>query len=84
MSRGSILNANEFRIFCLIKEEKYETITIHFKNKKPEVVEVKERKKINFEARLSEILLGRGYETLEVKTQDGKIAYSPITTKIIL
>lgn len=84
ISKGVILNSNELQILATIRSGKFNKITIHFKDRKPKVIEATELIKISKEARLSEILLNREYEKLEITTNQGNIAYVPKTTKHIL
>ncbi|MDP1801733.1 MAG: hypothetical protein Q8L81_10295 [Bacteroidota bacterium] len=84
LSKAKILNDEELKILLLLSTGNFLTMTIHFKNAKPFVMETKEKSKVSKEARLSEILLTKGYQKIEVTTQDGEITYSPITTKRFL
>ncbi len=84
ISKGVILNFNEIQILQTIRNGKFQKVTIHFKNSKPKILETTELLKLNKEARLSEILLSQGYETIEITTQAGVVSYSPKTTKHIL
>lgn len=84
ISKAKILNEQELKILWLIDTGNFLTMTIHFKNEKPFFIETKENSKVSKDAKLSEILLTRGYQKIEVITQDGEISYSPITTKRFL
>lgn len=84
LSKAKILNEQELKILWLLSTGNFITMTIHFKNEKPFIIETKEKSKVSKEARLSEILLTKGYQKIEVTTQDGEITYSPITTKRFL
>lgn len=84
ISKAQILNDNELKILFLLRHGKYDSMTIHFKNGIPFVIEPTKRMKLSKDNKLSEILLKRGYEKIEVVTQDGNITYSPKTTKIFL
>lgn len=79
-----LLNKKELQILQLIKLNDFDSIKISFKNKEPYLIEATENIKVSMDARISEIMLKRGYETLEIKTSEGNIVYSPKTTKIIL
>jgi DNA-binding transcriptional MerR regulator len=80
ISKGIILNETEIQILGLVRAGKFKTVTIHFSGQKPKTIDVTELIKIPKEARLSEILLNREYERLEIKTQSGNITYAPLTT----
>ncbi len=80
----NVLNENEAHILSLIREGKAKTITVKFKNQKPYMLEITKEKKIQAETRLTEILLNRGYQDISIRTENGNISYSNITTKKIL
>lgn len=84
ISKSLILNDNELKILILLRNEKFDSMTIHFKNGTPFLVEPKKNIKLSKEIRLEDIILKRGYEKIEIITQDGNITYSPKTTKIFL
>lgn len=84
ISKAQILNDNELKILFLLRNGKFDSMTIHFKNGAPFLIEPTKRMKLSSDNKLSEILLKRGYERIEVVTQDGNITYSPKTTKIFL
>jgi DNA-binding transcriptional MerR regulator len=84
ISRAKILDDNELLLLTLLREKRAEKITIHYKNGKPQVIEVKEHKNVMRDARLSEVILNRGYQELTVKTNGGNISFSSITTKHFL
>jgi hypothetical protein len=64
-----------------LREGKAKSITIRFKNQKPNIIEVTQERKIYAEARLSEVMLNRGYQDIIIKTENGNIAVTNITTK---
>jgi len=76
-----LLNENELHILSLLREGKAKSITIKFKNQKPNIIEVTQEQKIYAEARLSEVMLNRGYQDIIIKTENGNIAVTNITTK---
>jgi hypothetical protein len=80
-SRAKILSDSEQQILELIRNGKAKSITISFKNDQPELIEVKKYKNVMKETRLSEIILKKGYEKIEVTTESGNIAYTTVTTK---
>lgn len=81
---NNVLNENEAHILSLIREGKAKTITIKFKDHKPYMLETTKEKKILAETRMTEILLNRGYQDISIRTENGNISYSNITTKKIL
>lgn len=81
LRKNNILNDNEAHILSLVREGKAKSITIRFKDEKPYMLEVTKEKKIQAEARLSEVLLNRGYQDISMKTENGNIVVSNITTK---
>ncbi len=81
---NNVLNENEAHILSLIREGKAKTITIKFKDHKPYMLETTKEKKIQAETRMTEILLNRGYQDISIRTENGNISYSNITTKKIL
>jgi DNA-binding transcriptional MerR regulator len=81
LTESQILNDNELYILSLIREGKAKSITINFAGDKPSMIEVKKDVKTFAETRLTEILLKRGYQEINIKTQDGNIAVSCVTTK---
>ena len=78
---NNILNENESHILSLLREGKAKSITIRFKDQKPYMLEVTKEKLIHAEARLSEVFLNRGYQDISMKTENGNIVVSNITTK---
>ena len=84
IKENNILNENEAHILSLVREGKAQSITIKFKNEKPYLLEITGEKKIQAEARLSEIILNRGYQDISIKTENGNIVISNYTTKIKL
>lgn len=81
MRDNNILNENEAHILSLVREGKAKSITIRFKDQKPYLLEVNKERKIHAEARLSEVLLSRGYQDISMKTENGNIVVSNIITK---
>jgi DNA-binding transcriptional MerR regulator len=78
---NNILNENEAHILSLVREGKAKSITIRFKEQKPYMLEVTKERRIHAEARLSEVLLNGGYQDISMKTENGNIVVSNITTK---
>lgn len=78
---NNILNENEAHILSLVREGKAKSITIRFKDQKPYLLEISREKKVQVEARLSEVLLKGGYEDISLKTANGNIVVSNFVTK---
>jgi DNA-binding transcriptional MerR regulator len=78
---NNILNENEAHILSLVREGKAKSITIRFNEQKPYMLEVTKERKVHAEARLSEVLLNGGYQDISIKTENGNIAVTNITTK---
>jgi len=81
---NGILNENEQIILSLIRDGKAKAITIRFEADKPRVLEISEERKLYAASRLSDILLNKGYQSIVIKTQNGDISFTNITTKIKL
>ena len=79
-----ILNENETHILTLLREGMAKSITIRFRDQKPYLIEVTREKKIHAEARLSEILIRGGYQDISMKTENGNIVITNVTSKIKL
>jgi len=79
-----ILNENETHILSLLREGMAKSITIRFRDQKPYLIEVTREKKIHAEARLSEILIRGGYQDISMKTENGNIVITNVTSKIKL
>ncbi|MBU0489093.1 MAG: helix-turn-helix domain-containing protein [Bacteroidetes bacterium] len=81
VKENRLLNENELHILSLLREGKAKSITIKFKNQKPNFIEVTQERKVYAEARLSEVMLGKGYQDITIKTENGTIAVTNITTR---
>jgi len=77
----NILNENEQYILSLIQEGKAESITVKFDAQRPSYIEITNERKLDAETRISEVLLKKGYQDIVIKTQNGNIAFSNVTTK---
>lgn len=76
-----ILGENESHILSLLREGKAKAVTIRFKDQKPFMLEVTREKQIENETRLSEVFLKGGYQDISMKTENGSIVVTSITTK---
>jgi len=84
VKENRILNENETHILSLLREGMAKSITIRFRDQKPYLIEVTREKKIHAEARLSEILIRGGYQDISMKTENGNIVITNVTSKIKL
>jgi DNA-binding transcriptional MerR regulator len=76
-----LLNENELYILSLIRDGKAKSINIKFEHQKPSLIEITKERKVQAETRIAEVLLGRGYQDIVIKTQDGNITFTNIITK---
>ena len=85
LSNLFLLTNEEKVVIELIREKKYKSVAVKFnKELRPDYAITIEEKNINPTSRVLDLLSKHAYETLEVKTQDGKIMYFQNTTKIKL
>jgi hypothetical protein len=76
-----ILSKKEAQIIRLMRLENITKIEIQYKDSEAEMVDVTSQNEISEKARLSDLIISRGYQKITVKTQNGKIAYCENTTK---
>lgn len=77
-----ILTKNEATIIQLLRGDNISKIEIRYKNNtKPEIIEVTSNNEINEKARLSDLIISRGYQTIKIKTQKGHAVYCENTIK---
>ena len=80
--KEKVFSPQEWRIIELIRKEKPQSVTIDYgKEGEVEVITITKQVHIKLEARLSEIMAKGGYEKIEVKTQNGKIATAKKSVK---
>jgi hypothetical protein len=79
-----LITEREVEIIKLLRTEKLNSITIHFDdNSNLKLIEIEEKyNKIEKEARLIDLIVKRGYQTIELKTQDGNIVHCKNVKKI--
>ena len=77
----NILNERELFILKLVREGKYKEVSIRFGNKEEMTLTMTEEIKAQNATRLSEILAKGEYQDLQVKSQEGTVSYSTLTTK---
>ena len=81
ISRAKLLNENDIMVLDIISENEIESISIKFHNGESNIIEVEKQTKIEIKSRLSDVLLSDGFEDIVLKTKQGSISYSQLTTK---
>ncbi len=81
ISRTKLLTEKDILILNQLKQNNIESLTIKFHKGEPNTMEVKKQTKIEIQSRLSEVLLNGGFEDIVLKTKQGNIYYSELTTK---
>lgn len=77
-----ILTKNEATIIQLLRGDNISKIEIRYKNNtKPEIIEVTSKNEINEKARLSDLIISRGYQNITIKTQNGHAVHCENTIK---
>ncbi len=66
-----------------IKKDNVTEIKVRLKNKKIELIEIKEELKLHAEARICELILTGGYQDFQFKTRRGNIVSFQRTTKYL-
>jgi DNA-binding transcriptional MerR regulator len=84
--RLMLLTEREAQIIKILRDEKLESLTVHLDDKKTiHLIETKESyNKLDKESRLLDLMIKNGYQTLEIKTQDGRIVYCKNIKKIAM
>jgi DNA-binding transcriptional MerR regulator len=79
-----LLNDREAQVIKLLHDEVLESLTVHLDdNNSIQLIEAKTSfNKLDKESRLLDLILKNGYQTIELKTQDGKIVYCKNIRKI--
>ncbi|MBN1181059.1 MAG: hypothetical protein JXB49_02150 [Bacteroidales bacterium] len=72
-----LLNDREAQVIKLIQDGELESLTVHLDEENAiQLIEAKESyNKLDKESRLLDLILKDGYQTIELKTQNGKIVY---------
>jgi DNA-binding transcriptional MerR regulator len=72
-----LLNDREAQVIKLLQDGEMESLTVHLdENNTIQLIEAKESyNKLDKESRLLDLILKDGYQTIELKTQDGRIVY---------
>jgi DNA-binding transcriptional MerR regulator len=79
-----LLTEREAQIIGLLHNNKLESITIHLDdNRSIRLIETQESyDKLDKESRLLDLIIKNGYQSIEIKTQDGKIVYCKNTKRM--
>ncbi len=77
-----ILTKKEAEVIRLMRTDNILKVELKFKNNsEPEIIEITTLNQIKEKARLSDLIISRGYQKITVKTQNGFIAHCENTTK---
>jgi hypothetical protein len=79
--RSKILTEREVFLLQEFKRNDILSFSVKFHKGKPHLYESKKLEKYQLQARLSDVLIGGGYEDIILKTKQGSIYYSEINTK---
>lgn len=79
-----LLNDREAQVIKLLQDGDLESLTVHLDDRNTiQLIEAKESyNKLDKESRLLDLILKDGYQTIELKTQNGKIVYCKNIRKI--
>lgn len=69
----SLLSDSELQILSNIRKQNINSITIRYKDGAPFLIEVSEQSKITMEQRFLDVISKNGYQSITIKTQNGKI-----------
>ena len=84
LTRSKILSEREAVLLDEFRRNDIISLTVKFHKGEAHVMEIKKHKKIEIQARLSEVILKGGYEDIIIKTQNGTIHYSEQIKKVKL
>ena len=84
ISRTKLLCEKDIKVLDQLRKNDIDSITIKFPTGKPSIMEVRKQSKVDIQSRLTEVLLKGGFEDIVLKTKQGTIDYSQLTTKTIL
>jgi DNA-binding transcriptional MerR regulator len=79
-----LINEREAQVIKLLHDEKLESLKVHLdSNNTIELIEATETyNKLDKESRLMDLIIKSGYQTIELKTQDGRIVHCKNIRKI--
>ena len=79
-----MINKIEADLLQLIHNGDYDTITIKFKNKKADILELSNRLKRADMGRINNIVARKQYQEITIKTDSGDVRYANVTKKVKL
>lgn len=79
--KESFFTNQEWEVINLVRQPNTTSLTIMFRNNKPEEYSITKKTKVAVEARLTEVMSKCGYDKLEVITNDGHFVYGIKTTR---
>lgn len=81
-----LLSEREAQVIKILQDEKLESLTVRLDNDHSiRLIEIEEvYNKLDKQSRLLDIIIKKGYQTLEIKTQDGKVVYCKNIKKLML
>jgi len=82
--RTHILSERDVYILNELKRKDIESVTIKFKEGKPQMLEVRQKTRLDVKARVADIILDGAFENIIIKTQNGNIFHSETNIKKIL
>ena len=81
----SLVTKNEMEVLKALREEDVKSVKVNFSNSKEIVMlEITKEEKIKNSTNLVDIILTKGYQDIELKTQNGKTVFCKNTRKIKL
>jgi DNA-binding transcriptional MerR regulator len=75
MANISILSDTEKKILHFLRSKEINSITIRYKDGKPDLLEVEERNEITLEQRFIDVIAKNGFQKISVATRNGKIVH---------
>ena len=84
LTRSKILSEKEAMLLDEFRRNDIVSLTVKYHNGKPNTIETRKYKKMVLQNKLSNIFLQKDYEDIIIKTRDGNIYYSELTTKLKL
>lgn len=79
------LTDTEAQIFTALKEENVSSLMVRFdKEGEADLMEISRHEKVDKGQRLMELMLSRGYQSITLKTQKGKVTFCENTRKVRL
>jgi DNA-binding transcriptional MerR regulator len=79
--KEAFFTIEEWKLLQFLQKEKPVSIKVTYKGDRMDLLEIEKKKTIRAEARLTEIMLQKGYETIEIKSLKGNIVHCTSTEK---